>query len=49
MCLLMRLLLYYVSLPLSCSCAYLCIMIVGGGRCHFGGMCIGYMLGICLI
>ena len=24
-------------------------MIVGGGMCHFGGMCIGYMSGICLV
>ena len=24
-------------------------MIVGGGMCHFGGMCMGHMLGIRLI
>ena len=44
MCLLVHVLLYCVGLSLGCLCAYLCNMIVGGGMCHSGGMCIGYVL-----
>ena len=39
-------LLYYVSLSLDYLCVYYCNRIVGRGMCHFGGMRIGYMLGI---
>ena len=49
MCLLVGILLYYVGLSLGCLCVNLCNMIVGGGMSHFGGMCICYMLGICLV
>ena len=48
-CSLVCLLLYYVSLSLDCLCVYLCNMIVGGGMCHYGWMCLGYMLGIYLV
>lgn len=46
MCLLVSVLLYYIDLTLASLCAYLCD-IVGGGMCHFEGMCIRYMLGTC--
>ena len=49
LCLQAHVLFYYVGLSLGCLCAYLCNIIIGGGMCHFGGMCVGDVLQICII
>jgi hypothetical protein len=47
MCLMVHELHYCIDLSLGCLYACLCNIVVGGGMCHFGGMCISYMLGVC--